>query len=127
VVHYDLTAIHAAGKRLGALREQVERSRGLLGDGGGAPAPFGELDPGGEAHQALSGFQAGVHDEFGHALEHLDRSAASLRNFANGVQGTDTHNAQAVHHAAAKPAGPVAPAVPDTAPEVGNARLDDAR
>jgi hypothetical protein len=77
-VHYDVTALRAAGMRLGALRERIERSRGLLRDGSGAPDPFGALDTVGGSRRAVSTFQARVHGEFGH----LDQSAASPRQLS---------------------------------------------
>ncbi|RSN20602.1 hypothetical protein DMC61_37960 [Amycolatopsis sp. WAC 04169] len=128
MVQYDVAAMEAASKRLDALRDELDRARTLLGDGAGASNPFGGLGSGDGAHASVSGFHAGVHGEFGHAIEHLDLSAAKLRQTAREAQGVDTDNARIVHHATgAASADPVPASPPRDTPEVGNAWLDEIR
>ncbi|RSN39916.1 hypothetical protein DMC64_36965 [Amycolatopsis sp. WAC 04197] len=129
MVQYDVAAMEAASKRIAALRDELDRARNLLGDGTGAISPFGGFGSGGGAHEAVTGFQAGVYGELGHAIEHLDRSAAKLRQTSRDAQGVDTDNARIVHHAtgpSSAPASPADSARPATT-EVGNAWLDEIR
>lgn len=132
MVHYDVPAIQAAAKRLGALRDAFEDSQRLLGDGAGTATPFGTLDAGNDAHRDLTAFHADVHGELGHAVEHVDKLATTLTKFTTAVQEVDTHGAHVVTRAAEtapKPTLDSAP-VPDVSsaqPVQSDAQFDDAR
>ncbi|GHF44421.1 hypothetical protein FHX82_001859 [Amycolatopsis bartoniae] len=132
MVHYDIPAIQAAAKRLGALRDAFEDSQRLVGDGAGSATPFGTLDAGSDAHRDLTAFHAGVHDELGHATEHMERLATTLTKFTTSVQEVDTHGAHVVTRAAATtPKATLdAAAVPEISsaqPVLSDAQFDDAQ
>lgn len=130
MVNYDTPAMRTAAGKLASLRADVQTAAKLVAGGPDPETPFGDIDVGGQVHDAIHTFSGRVQAEFHQADEHLTHATAWLRSVVNGVKSRDAANAHDVlranggHH---QPASSAPVAHTTAPPSVGNVSLDEVR